>query len=124
MQTDDPERAGCVIALALEQIPVVEIATGPACEYAIGARFRHHRNLGSVVEQLGRFPGKGLALIHPALQSPVSSNRSEALDALAAWGEAHWGVETRRLLEAAWKIEPLAHVRERMGELLAGGSAV
>jgi hypothetical protein len=45
-----------------------------------------------------------------------------ALNALAAWGEWRWGPDTRPLLEAALKDEPVDDVRERIGKVLAGQS--
>lgn len=120
MQTADPERADRVIALALERIPLAEVATGPADEDAVGPRFRHHSNLGWVVDGLERFPGKGLPLVHAALRSPVWSNRLYAVNALEAWRETHWGPETRALLETAAALEPDDWLRERMEEVLGG----
>ena len=108
MLTDDPDRVERVTALALERIPLAEIATYP-----------HDFNLYLIVQELRRFPGTGLALVHAALRSPEIGNRTVALKALAAWGESRWGPETRALLEAARDIEPEDEVRERMGKLLS-----
>ena len=122
MQTDDDERVERAIALALERIPLTEIATGPGDELGLGPAFRHHSQLDFIVQDLKRFPGKGLALVHTALRSPVIRNRNMALNALAAWGEWRWGPDTRPLLEAALKDEPVDDVRERIGKVLAGQS--
>jgi len=101
MLTDDPQRVERVTALALERIP-------------------HDFNLFLIVQELARFPGKGLALVHAALRRSEIGNRKVALKALAAWGESRWGPETRAVLEAARDIEPVDEVRERMGKLLSG----
>ena len=111
-----------VIALALQRLPLPEIATGAANELGLGPAFRHHGNLDFIVQDLKRFPGKGLALVHAALRSPVVRNRNMALNALAAWGEWRWGPDTRRSLEAALQVEPVDKVRDRMEKVLAGES--
>jgi hypothetical protein len=120
MQTDDRERVERVVALALERIPLAEIATGPEGEDGIGPRFGEHLKLAAVVGRLEYFPGMGLPLVHAALQSPSSFNRNHAIHALGAWGESHWGPETRALLEAAVESEPDDELRERMERVLAG----
>lgn len=117
MQTDDPQRVERVIPLALERIP---IATAPAGELGVEPAFPHDLNLFLIVQELRRFPGKGLALVHAALRSAGIGHRNVALRALAAWGESRWGPQTRALLEGARNIEPVDEVRERMGKLLSG----
>lgn len=119
MQTDDPRRIDEVIELASERIPLDEIATGPADESGFGLGFGHHSDLGFVVQDLKRFPGKGLSLVHAALRSPVIRNRNMALNALEAWGEAHWGPDTQQLLERARQTEPRDDVRVRIQKILA-----
>jgi len=122
MQTDDPQRVDRVVAIALERIPLAKIATGPADELGLGPAFRQHGILDFVVQDLKRFPGKGITLIHAALRSPVVRNRNMALNALASWGEWRWGNDTRGLLEAALKVEPVDDVRDRIRKVLAGES--
>ena len=75
MQTDDPGRIDRVLALAESVLPLDQIATGPGTELGFSHAFRHHSALDYIVQELGRFPGKGWAFVRAALQSPVIRNR-------------------------------------------------
>ncbi len=120
MRTDDPARIDRVVALAEQTIPLAEVATGPALEMGLGADFQHNLALDFVVQDLGRFPGKGWPLIAAALRSPVIRNRNMAVNALAAWGAEHWPAEAREMLETALRREPDDDVKGRLARLLEG----
>jgi hypothetical protein len=120
MQTDDPDRVDRVLALASARIPLDAIATGPGDEIGLGPRWKHHGHLDFVLQELGRFPGKGWTLIRAGIRSPVVRNRHMALRALSAWGRARWPADARPLLEQAAKDDPDENVRAELGALLRG----
>ncbi|MFN2557900.1 MAG: hypothetical protein ABR592_13730 [Nitriliruptorales bacterium] len=112
------QRIDEVVSLAEEKLPLDEIGTGPAESAGDGSDYAAHRCLGVVVQQLGRFSGKGWRLIATALQSPVVWNRNLALHALADWDRRDWPEETRRLLKAARRNEPTDWTAREIGRLL------
>ena len=120
MQTDDPARVERVIGLAEERIALEEIATGPAEERGLGPAWHSHRLLGWVVQELGRFPGRGWPLVRAALQSPVIRNRHMGLRALSTWGTERWPSDARAALEELRALEPVAEVHRRIDAVLAG----
>jgi hypothetical protein len=124
MQTDEPKRVDRVVALALKVIGLDAIATGPAEEMGLGLEWAQHSNLGFVLQDLRRFPGKGWPLIRSGLRSPVIRNRHMALRALSPWGRAEWPDEAERLLRQALDDEPTDSVRETIATVLSGGQVV
>ena len=50
---DDP------LALAKDLLPLTVIATGPAVEAGLGQPYAAHKCLGFVVQDLGKWPGRG-----------------------------------------------------------------
>ena len=119
MRTDDLARIDQVIDLALRQLPLDEVATGPGEEMGLGPEFRHHQALEFITQGLQPFPGKGWTLIAAALQSPVVRNRNMAVKALDAWPKANWPPQAMPLVREAIRNEPRADVRARMEGLLA-----
>lgn len=121
--TDDPERIDRVIALAVERLPLERMATGPADEDRFGPASEHHEDLGLVLGELWRFPGKGWPLIRAGLLSPVIDNRGTAVGALSAWTKESWPPEAEALLCTAHEREPDARTRELIHKVLAGERA-
>jgi hypothetical protein len=113
-QTTDPDRIDRIIAFAEETLPLQEIASGPSESLGVGPEFRHHNALGFVLQELGRFPGKGWPLIRAGLQSPTVRNRNTAIQALATWDRAAWPDEAEGLLRHAIAIEPYDETRALM----------
>lgn len=120
MQTDDPERIDRVVALAQQRLPLEQIATGPADELGLGPKFEHHSALDFVLQDLGRFPGKGWPLVRAGLRSPVVRNRNMAVRALAAWGREAWPEEAETLLQDALENESREDTGDYMRKALAG----
>jgi hypothetical protein len=120
MQTDDPVRIDRVVALAEKVLPLDEIAGGPAEEMGLGAKWRGHHHLDFVLQDLGRFAGKGWPLIRAGLRSPVIRNRHMALRALSSWKRADWPPEAEPLLRTALGREPDGDVRQAIHSLLSG----
>lgn len=113
-------RIADVVSLAESSIPLGKIATGPAAELGLGPGFEAHSCLDFVLQDLGRFPGRGAFLIEAGLRSPVIRNRNVALRALSEWGRANWPATLISLLEVAREREPEIEVRRRFENLLAG----
>ncbi|MEM7247777.1 MAG: hypothetical protein AAF533_20740 [Acidobacteriota bacterium] len=122
MQSDQESRIRRVVSLAESTLPLDEIATGPDTKRGLGKEFRHHAALDFVLQDLDRFPGLGLPLIHAGMQSPVVRNRHGAIRALSAWDRAAWPAETATHVEACLQAEPDHGVREAFEELLAGST--
>lgn len=120
MQTEDLRRIDRVLQLAEDTIPLQEIATGPAEELGLGEDFTHHSAVDFIVQDLGRFPGKGWKLIEAALKSPVIRNRNMAMKALSDWGRERWPADARRVVEEAYRIVPDEEVKADLGRLKEG----
>jgi hypothetical protein len=119
MRQCDEERIEVALALA-EQLPLDTIASGPADSLGLGAEFQPHRCLDAILQDLGRYPGRGWSLVKTGLASPVVRNRNLALHALASWPRSAWPEEAAGVLESASAREPLDDVRERIDDVLAG----
>jgi hypothetical protein len=118
MLTNDPARVDQVIDLALQQLPLDEMATGPGEEMGLGLEYRHHQALDFIMQGLKPFPGKGWTLIAAGLQSPVPRNRNMAIKALDAWPKADWPTEAVPLVHQAIRSEPREDVKSRLEDLL------
>jgi hypothetical protein len=110
------------LATVTPQLNLGAIATGPEDSPGFGPEFAQHRQLGSVVQCLSRFPGQGSPLVLAALGSPVVNNRHAALRALAAWTRTRWpSADVVSALELAVQREPLEDLKRRMQRVLDGG---
>ena len=115
-----PETADEVFTLAAELLPLDEIASGPAEELGFGEEFAPHHALDLLLHELGKWPGKGVPLVHAALSSPVTRNRNLVIRTLDAWGRDAWPPRTAELVAAALEREPDGDVRGRFRALLDG----
>jgi hypothetical protein len=120
MQTDDAPRIDRVVELAERRLPLDSIATGPGTELGLGAPWVHHGHLDFVLQELGRFPGKGWPLIRAGIRSPVIRNRHMALRALSTWGRAVWPADAEETLRTALGGEPDSELRDALEAVLAG----
>lgn len=120
MQTDDPERAARVVALAEERLPLSEISTGPTEDPGLGPGFREHVALDVLLQELRRFPGMGWTLIRTGLRSPVTRNRGMAALALQAWDRDAWPEDAELLLREVRRQEPDEDTAELMERVLSG----
>ncbi|MGE4424704.1 MAG: hypothetical protein AB7D39_20550 [Pseudodesulfovibrio sp.] len=118
MRTEDAGRIDKVVSLAERLIPLEEVATGPACELGLGPEFEHHSAVDFIVQDLGKFPGKGWPLIKAALKSPVVRNRNMSIRALERWGREQWPEGAVSEIERALAIEPEEKVKARLRALL------
>jgi hypothetical protein len=71
-------------------ISLASIATGASNELGLGRGFEERSRLGSILQELRRFPGRGATLIETGLKSPVVRNRNMAVAALAVWPRGEW----------------------------------
>ena len=120
MQTDDLEKIDQVLALAKIQIPLNEVATGPAQEMGLGPEYKYHSALDFIVQDLRRFPGKGWNLVKTSFQSPVIRNRNMSLQALEAWGKEQWPDDAGKILNEAYIAEPDEDVKESIRKVIDG----
>ena len=118
VQTEDPERFEVVLKLALAELPLDEIATGPADETGLGPEFDIHDTLLVIVHALVDKPGQGVELIAAALRSPVTRVRRGALRVLSAWGDEVAALSGE--LERAAEEEPNEELAADIGKVLAG----
>lgn len=119
-QTDDPERIRKVIALAEDELPIAEVATGTANEMGFGEQYWVHSALDFIVQELARFPGEGWSIMQASLSSPVIRNRNMVLRTLNDWPVSAWPSNAKNVLVKATEVEPDDEVRERMKKLIAG----
>jgi hypothetical protein len=116
------ERVDQIVSLAMKQLPLDEIAAGPADESEIiGPQYEPHRCLDFILQNLGPYPGKGIELIRVALRSSTTRNRNMALRALSEWGKEQWPEGMEALLEKSVGEEPNEHTRQHMEKILRGG---
>ncbi len=120
MRSDDRARIERVVTLAMAQLDLDQIATGPAEEMGLGAVYAQHSALDMILQDLGRFPSLGWSLVAAGLRSPVVRNRNMALRALSGWGRDQWPTEAESALKVAQDIEPTERVRANMVRVLAG----
>lgn len=121
MRTTDLDRVRQLVRFVESTLPLEEVATGPALELGIGKnyhKFRIHRCLNPIVQELGRFEGIGIPLIQASLQSPVIGDRNLALNALEAWDESKWKQECLSLVTDLAQNDPDENVRQRAQKLI------
>ena len=108
-----------VLALAEDVLPLAVIASGPGNELGLGREYAAHQCLDFVVQDLGKWPGRGWTLVAAALSSPVIRNRNMAINALTAWPRETWPDEAVPALRTALLAEPTDKVRQRLVDILA-----
>jgi hypothetical protein len=120
MQRADNERIGAIVELAVSELPLDDIASGPGTEHGLGPEWGADMALGFIVQDLGDYPGQGWQLVTTALNSRVIRNRNMAINVLEEWGRGHWPPGAIATLERALQEEPDDKVRERLRRLLDG----
>jgi hypothetical protein len=120
MNTDDPARIDRVVELALTQLDLAAIATGPAKELGLGPAYRQHSALDLILQRLRDFPPRGWPLVQAGLRSPVVRNRNMAVRVLTEWDRSAWPAGAAAALAEAVRREPDEGVRAAMGALVAG----
>lgn len=116
----DDQRIDTVIAFAEKHLPLEKVATGPGDEMGFGSEYEPHGCLDYILQELGKYPGKGAVLVEAALKSPVVRNRNWATNVLSSWGKDSWPSSMKLALEQAIAKEPEKEVRDRMERVLGG----
>lgn len=83
--TNDQRRAEKCIEIAIQILPLSDIASGPSKQIGIPPNSQSHYCLQIVLNHLIDFPGRGHQLISAALMSPLVLNRLFALQVLDHW---------------------------------------
>jgi hypothetical protein len=122
MRATSPARLERALDATAPHVPLTSIASGPALEAGRGPAFAPHRYLDIIVQELARFPGKGVAFLGAALQSPVVRNRTMALRALSAWTKPSWPTPLAVALDRAIVLEPDPELKRAMERVRAGGA--
>src|SRR5262249_2138700 len=120
MQTGDAGRIEQVLALARAQLDLALIGSGPTGSLGLGPDFRDDSALDFILQDLGRFPGKGWDLIKVGLRGRSVRPRNMAINALHDWGRETWPADATEELRLAAEREPEEDVRERIQKLIAG----
>ncbi|MEU6205836.1 hypothetical protein ABZ814_19910 [Micromonospora musae] len=118
----DRDSIGEVIDLAVEVLPLDEVASGPGRELGLGRQWAAHRCLDFLVQELDKWPGVGCPLIAASMASPVIRNRNMAVRALTAWPRSAWPSDAESRLRQAISGEPEQDVKQRMSAALEGRS--
>jgi len=119
MQRADDERIGPIIQLAADVLDPDGLATGPADALGIGPEYAAHSALGFILQDLGRFPGRGWNLVRAGLRNPVILVRNMAVRTLRSWPPSHWPDGALQALTEAARDEPADQTRQAMTETLA-----
>lgn len=109
-----------VIHLAIDVLPLAEIATGPRDSLGLGPEFIKHQSLDYVITFLENYPAKGEPILLAALWSPVIRNRNMAIKVLHKWGKANWSESISIKLQQLSKIEPNQSTKENILRVLRG----
>jgi hypothetical protein len=122
MKKCNNERIDQLVELAVNKLPLDEVATGPGSEWGLGPEFNVHSCFNFIIQDLGKYPGKGMELIRISIKSPVIRDRNMALKALSQWGVEKWPSETKSILEEALSIEPVEDVKKDIKKVIKGES--
>ncbi len=120
MKNANNERIDQILSLALDKIPLDTIAIGPADNLGLGQEYNLHSCLDYILQDLDKYPKKGIEFIRIGLRSPVTRNRNMAIKALSAWGLDNWPEGTIGMLEQAEREEPNENTKKNIRNLLDG----
>jgi len=120
MQTDDPARVQQVVELALAQLDLQKVGSGPTKSLGLGVDYADDSAVDFILQDLRRFPGLGWPIVEVGLRARSIRARNMAHKALAAWGREHWPPPAESALRAALDKEPDQAVAERTLALLEG----
>jgi hypothetical protein len=114
------EHADQLIQMAIESIPLKELATGPKDSLGLGPTYIKYQSLDYVIPFLENYPGKGEEILLTALNSPVTRNRNLAIKVLAKWDRSTWTAKIIDQLKMLRNIEPSESTRTNVHRLLNG----
>lgn len=117
--TRDPMRLRRTITLAEENLPLDDIATGPADDLGLGEGFEPHSCLDMILQELPESGQFSARLVAVGLRSPVTHNRFMAKRVMDNASPADWGSELREVLARAAAEEPDEELSRDLQALLA-----
>jgi hypothetical protein len=120
MKNANDQRIDLILSLAISELPLNALSTGPSDDLGIGEGYNIHSCLDFILQDLTQFPNKGFELIEAGLRSPVTRNRNMAIKALSIWEVGDWPESTQELLETALKDEPNEDTKKSIKIVLEG----
>jgi len=120
MQTDDLSRITQVIDLAIEQLDLKKVGSGPTTSLGLGPDFEDDSAVDFILQDLRRFPGVGWPILEVGLRARTVRARNMAHRALEAWDRATWPTSALPALRAALDKEPDGEVAKRTLSLIEG----
>ena len=111
------QRIDQLLQLAQRELPLAQLAAGPAARVIDPALSEVHTCLELVLQRLRDFPGKGMRLIAAGLRSPLVSNRNMAINALAATDVNMLSAEALAMIQRALLEETNPEIRVRLRAL-------
>lgn len=120
MQRANHDNIDRIVGFAVDVLPLDQVTTGAADELGLGPKYKIHRCLDTIVQDLGKYPTVGWPVIATCLRSPVVRNRNMAIRAIAGWGRDNWTAEIEQALVQARAVEPQTDVKERIVKVLQG----
>lgn len=110
-----------LIELFSQQLPLAEMATGPADQLGLGQQWSTYHQLNSILQYLGASPGLGEALLLCALNTPITNCRHMALNVLTQWQENGHRLSQplKNTLQQLATQEPNADLQNRLQDMSA-----
>lgn len=107
-----------LIKIFEDELPLMEIATGPSDSLGLGSGYKKYQQLESILPHLMSYPGKGEKLLCAALRSPVTHNRQLALDLLDEWQRIGEGLSANVLadIEKLKETEVVEEIKMRLNK--------
>jgi hypothetical protein len=119
MRGADDRRIGQIVHLATDVLDPDVLVTRPADELGMGPEYAAHHALGLILQELGRFPGRGWNLVRAGLRNPVVRVRNMAVKTMRDWPLSQWPAEALQALTAAAWDEPAGKTGQALTETLA-----
>ena len=124
MRACDESRIDEVMSLAEQSLPLDQLAAksenGKGSANGSDSQVWVHGCLDMILQDLKRFPGRGVKLLLAGLQSPVVGNRNMAVKAVAGWKRDVWPAELKSTLKQVYRSERDPKIRHRIKTLLNG----
>jgi hypothetical protein len=111
-QQADQSRGRRIVELVRQALPLGEISTGLGDDLGLGPEWRAHQALDWTLQALRDYPGLGGDLLLVGLRSPVTRNRSMALNALKEWPANTWPSEAQAVVAQLATSDPNEQTRK------------
>lgn len=120
LQATDEARIDRSLELGRELLDLSALASGPSNDIGLGPTYAADDALGSFLQELRRFPGKGQDLVAAGLRNRVVRNRNLAIRALQDLPRGDWPDGAAAALEAMIDAEVSDDVRTFAQDVLRG----